>query len=90
MECRPGCGACCVAISISGPLPGLPEGKPAGMRCPHLDPTGLCRLHETPDYPAVCRAFQATVEFCGYNREEAFALISTFERETTPDGMTSG
>jgi Fe-S-cluster containining protein len=84
MECRPGCGACCVAISISGPLPGLPDGKPAGVRCPNLDESGRCRLHETPEYPAVCRAFQATEEFCGGNSEEAFARITAFERQTAP------
>ena len=27
MECRPGCGACCVAISISSPIPGMPGGN---------------------------------------------------------------
>ena len=29
--CRPGCGACCTAPSISSPIPGMPEGKPAGV-----------------------------------------------------------
>ncbi|NYZ53719.1 YkgJ family cysteine cluster protein, partial [Escherichia coli] len=29
MECRPGCGACCTAPSISSPIPGMPDGKPA-------------------------------------------------------------
>ncbi|ENR9132482.1 TPA: YkgJ family cysteine cluster protein, partial [Shigella flexneri] len=24
MECRPGCGACCTAPSISSPIPGMP------------------------------------------------------------------
>jgi hypothetical protein len=33
MECRSGCGACCVAPSINAPLPGMPQGKPAGVRC---------------------------------------------------------
>lgn len=31
-ECRPGCGACCIAPSISSPIPGMPEGK--GRRSP--------------------------------------------------------
>lgn len=30
-ECRPGCGACCIAPSISSPIPGMPEGKAAGV-----------------------------------------------------------
>ncbi|HCS2930732.1 TPA: YkgJ family cysteine cluster protein, partial [Shigella flexneri] len=25
MECRPGCGACCTAPSISSPIPGMPD-----------------------------------------------------------------
>ncbi|MCF5019628.1 YkgJ family cysteine cluster protein, partial [Pseudomonas lactis] len=29
MKCREGCGACCIAPSISSPLPGMPQGKPA-------------------------------------------------------------
>ena len=30
MECRTDCGACCIAPSISSPIPGMPQGKPAG------------------------------------------------------------
>ncbi|HLV28200.1 MAG TPA: YkgJ family cysteine cluster protein, partial [Burkholderiaceae bacterium] len=29
MDCRPHCGACCTAPSISSPIPGMPQGKPA-------------------------------------------------------------
>ena len=36
MQCRAGCGACCIAISISSPIPGMPLGKPAGVRCVQL------------------------------------------------------
>ena len=31
MDCRPGCGACCIAPSINTPLPGMPHGKPAEL-----------------------------------------------------------
>lgn len=27
MDCRPGCGACCIAPSITSPIPGMPHGK---------------------------------------------------------------
>ncbi|HHU7494022.1 TPA: hypothetical protein ACUK77_002281 [Escherichia coli] len=37
MECRPGCGACCTAPSISSPIPGMPDGKPANTPCIQLD-----------------------------------------------------
>lgn len=83
MKCRPGCGACCIAISISSPLPGMPDGKPAGVPCFNLDPdTYLCRIWGTEKYPDVCRAFQATPEFCGSSRDEAFERIAEIEEAT--------
>jgi hypothetical protein len=36
MECRIGCAACCIALPISSPIPGMPDGKPAGVRCVQL------------------------------------------------------
>ncbi|MBM3421317.1 MAG: YkgJ family cysteine cluster protein, partial [Bacteroidetes bacterium] len=36
MDCREGCGACCIALDISSSIPGMEGGKPAGMRCIHL------------------------------------------------------
>ncbi|HRZ01930.1 MAG TPA: YkgJ family cysteine cluster protein, partial [Burkholderiaceae bacterium] len=44
MNCRPGCGACCIAPSITRPLPGMPDGKPAGVPCAHLDADLRCAL----------------------------------------------
>lgn len=79
MECRRGCGACCVVISISSPIPGLPNGKPAGVRCPHLTPEGLCGLWGDPRRPAVCGGFKAEREFCGASNEEAVAILSKLE-----------
>ena len=35
MDCRSDCGACCIAPSISSPIPGMPNGKPANTRCIH-------------------------------------------------------
>ncbi|QSA20024.1 YkgJ family cysteine cluster protein, partial [Vibrio furnissii] len=42
MDCRLGCGACCIAPSISSPIPGMPNGKPAGTRCIQLNENNLC------------------------------------------------
>ncbi len=84
MECRPGCGACCVAISISSPIPGMPGGKPAGVRCVQLDDAGLCRLFGLPERPAVCVRFRASQETCGRSAEEAFVLLVELERLTAP------
>lgn len=54
MECRVGCAACCIAISISSPIPGMPEGKPAGVPCPQLTAERRCGLFGRPERPDVC------------------------------------
>ncbi len=65
MACRPGCAACCTAPSISSAIPGMPQGKPAGVPCVQLDPQGRCQIFGHPNRPAVCRQLQASVEMCG-------------------------
>lgn len=82
MECRAGCGACCIAISISSAIPGMPGGKPAGVRCVQLGDDNLCRIFGKPERPAVCLAFQAEPAFCGADRAEAMALIQWLESAT--------
>jgi Fe-S-cluster containining protein len=85
MECRVGCGACCIAISISSPIPGMPEGKPAGVRCVQLTNDNRCRLFGQPERPAVCGQFQPMRSVCGYSREQAMKLLTQLERDTQPD-----
>ncbi|TFH86659.1 YkgJ family cysteine cluster protein [Billgrantia azerbaijanica] len=80
--CRPGCGACCIAPSISSPIPGMPEGKPAGVRCAQLDDANLCRLFGDPRRPAVCHRFDYDAELCGRSRAEALARIAALEVAT--------
>lgn len=82
MECRPGCGACCIAPSISSPIPGMPGGKPAGVRCPQLDETKRCRLFGSPLRPAVCGGFPPHPDSCGANEAAALHLLSALERLT--------
>ncbi|MFC0710496.1 YkgJ family cysteine cluster protein [Azorhizophilus paspali] len=82
MKCRAGCGACCIAPSISSPLPGMPFGKPAGERCLHLSVKGLCTLFDKLGRPAVCSAFKADAAVCGDSREEALRLLAWLEQET--------
>ncbi len=84
MDCRAGCGACCIAISISSPIPGMPDGKPAGIRCVQLRDDGLCALFDMPDRPTVCNAFQAEEMVCGASPEEALALITALETFSAP------
>lgn len=87
MACRAGCGACCIAISISSPLPGMPGGKPAGVRCLHLDKHNMCELFGKPQRPAVCGEFQAEDWLCGATRAEALERITLLERQTTAVGQ---
>ncbi|WP_150696414.1 YkgJ family cysteine cluster protein [Pandoraea terrae] len=82
MECRPHCGACCTAPSISSPMPGLPNGKPAGMPCPHLDEARRCRLFGKPERPAVCGSLRPSAEMCGNSREAAMRWIGDLEAAT--------
>ncbi len=82
MNCRPGCGACCIAPSITGPIPGMPEGKPAGVRCIHLDEQFRCNLFGHPERPEVCGRFQAEPETCGETRRQALERLTRLERLT--------
>ncbi len=85
MECRVGCAACCIALSISSPIPGMPNGKPAGVRCVQLTPDGRCRLHGSPEKPVVCVRLEPNEEMCGHSCEEAMAYLEALERATQPD-----
>lgn len=79
MECRDGCGACCIAPSISSPIPGMPAGKPAGLRCAQLDAHERCRLFGQAGRPAVCAALKPSAEMCGASREDALAYLTQLE-----------
>ena len=84
MECRPRCGACCIAPSISPSLPALPHGKAAGERCPHLTTDIRCALFGTPERPATCRGIQPAIEMCGDSADQAMTTLITWERLTAP------
>jgi Fe-S-cluster containining protein len=82
MKCRIGCGACCIAPSISSPIPGMPEGKPAGVRCVQLDDDNRCLLHGLPERPAVCSRLRPGAEMCGASRDDALSYLVRLERTT--------
>ena len=82
--CRPGCGACCIAPSITSPIPGMPQGKPAGVPCVQLDEDLRCRLFGLPQRPAVCASLEPGTEMCGSTREQALLWLTTLERATEP------
>jgi Fe-S-cluster containining protein len=84
MECRPGCGACCIAPSITSPIPGMPQGKPAGVRCVQLDAANRCRIFGRPERPAFCGGLQPSLEMCGTSDVHAIRWLTQLERATSP------
>ena len=82
MKCREGCGACCIAPSISSPIPGMPLGKPAGQRCVQLSLDNLCALFGLAERPAVCSAFNADPEVCGDSDQDAVRILGWWEQMT--------
>lgn len=86
MHCRPACGACCTAPSISSPIPGMPAGKPAGVRCVQLDEAERCRLFGRPERPGVCISLMPQPAMCGASRAEALAWLTRLEHVTAPPG----
>ncbi len=86
MDCRLGCGACCIAPSISTPIPGMPEGKPAGVRCIQLNEKNLCKLFGKPQRPAVCGQFLADLMVCSDNNARAMEILLELEDITASPG----
>lgn len=76
MECRPNCGACCIAPS----LPGMPEEKPAGIRCSHLSHELKCLMFGSLERPGVCSKLKPTEDLCGVNRKDALTKIEWLEK----------
>lgn len=84
MQCRERCGACCIAPSISSPIPGMPNGKPAGEKCVQLDSNYRCRIFGSPERPQVCSSFTPSLTSCGTHRSEALRILSSLEKATAP------
>jgi Fe-S-cluster containining protein len=83
-ECRAHCAACCIAPSINSPIPGMPQGKPAGVACVQLDEQLRCRLFGKPERPAFCVSLRPSLEMCGNDRGEASAYLTRLEIATSP------
>lgn len=84
MNCRQNCGACCIAPSISSPIPGMPDGKKAGMRCVQLTVDNQCKIFGQHERPAVCASLMPSHEMCGDNSTHAITWLSTLEQLTSP------
>lgn len=82
-DCRLGCGACCIAPSISSFIPGMPNGKPAGVRCIQLTEDNLCKLFESTLRPKVCSSLRPSREMCKDSNQAAMEYLTQLEIETS-------
>ncbi|KJS21985.1 MAG: hypothetical protein VR72_07780 [Clostridiaceae bacterium BRH_c20a] len=82
MDCRIGCGACCIAGSISSNIPGMPKGKAAGVRCIQLTFDNKCNLFGKAERPLVCNTLKPSLEMCGTRYEDAFSYLASLEEAT--------
>ncbi|WP_090325186.1 YkgJ family cysteine cluster protein [Duganella sp. CF517] len=85
MNCRDNCGACCIAPSITSPIPGMPHGKPAGVKCVQLGEDNRCLIFGQPERPAFCAGLQPAEDMCGTSREMAIRWLNDLEQATSPD-----
>ena len=86
MLCRDRCGACCIAPSIASPIPGMPDGKPAGVPCVQLTAELRCAIHGRPERPACCSGLRPSQEMCGTSASAAMAWLDALEVATAPNG----
>jgi uncharacterized protein len=84
MDCRPHCAACCIAPSISSPIPGMPQSKPAGVPCVQLTADLRCAIFGRPERPAVCASLEPSPAMCGDCREQAMRWLGHLEEATQP------
>ncbi|MCX6230294.1 MAG: YkgJ family cysteine cluster protein [Bacteroidetes bacterium] len=79
-QCRSDCGACCIAPSISSPIPGMPDGKPANVRCAQLSEDLLCMVFDKSSRPKVCINFKFDACICGNSQSEAMRIMNELEK----------
>lgn len=84
MKCRSYCGACCIAPSISSPIPGMPNGKPANTKCVQLNDHFQCKIFTSPLRPQVCGSLKPSNAMCGKSKREALIYLSNLEDQTAP------
>ena len=78
MDCRPACGACCIAPSVSS------LQKMAGVACRHLDAELRCSIFGQPERPGCCSSLQPSAEMCGESRQYALNWLADLEVQTSP------
>jgi Fe-S-cluster containining protein len=84
MKCHQGCAACCIAPSISSVIPGMEQGKRAGIRCVQLSGDNHCLIFGSNLRPKVCSSLQPSPGMCGVSAVEALETLADWERRTCP------
>lgn len=79
-----GCGACCIAPSITSPIPGMPHGKPAGARCVQLTDDNRCSIFGSNERPEFCVSLRPSADMCGEDNSHAMTYLVTLESLTRP------
>ncbi len=78
MDCRSGCGACCIAPSISS------LDKAAELPCVHLGDDMRCLIFGQPERPSCCAGLQPAPDMCGETRSQALIWLANLEAATRP------
>lgn len=77
INCRIGCGACCIIPMIPIPYKNHPNGKNSFERCKNLNEKNECMIYD--ERPEPCRRFKPKRSTCGKTNEEAFEILSAIE-----------
>lgn len=64
-------------------MPGMPNGKPAGVGCLHLTPQRQCELFNDPRRPLVCSQLQPSQQMCGDDAQHALVFLQRLEAQTS-------
>jgi len=61
----------------------MPDGKPAGVRCIHLDESYACELFGQTERPRFCIDLMPEPQMCGADRIQALNYIELLELKTS-------
>lgn len=65
-------------------MPGMPQGKQAGVACLHLSADLRCRLFGQPERPSFCAGLRPSREMCGDSADQALDWLTWLETATLP------
>lgn len=65
-------------------MPGMPQGKAAGVRCVQLTEDNRCSLFGLSERPAFCVGLRPSVDMCGADTTQAMHNLVALESLTQP------